>query len=274
MPLKNDRSLSDTEIATIAAWVDAGAPLGDPADYTPSASEVVGFADIRADLTLQLDQPYVPAADALDDYRCFAFPLDLDAPQFITGYDFVPDVLEMAHHGILYLVESEMAAEIQARDGVDGQPGWTCYGTTGLSESGSIVATWTPGTFGISYPAGTGYLIEPGQYIVLQMHYNLWTTRQPDQSRVSLQLAGADAGLAELWTIPLNAPVEIPCPAGVEGPQCQRENAIERIADLYGETLSGLPDRRLQRCRQSLEDYADNTGEKRPRLLRLSLAFL
>ena len=32
---KNDRSLSDAEIATIARWVDAGALQGDPADMPP-----------------------------------------------------------------------------------------------------------------------------------------------------------------------------------------------------------------------------------------------
>ena len=32
---KDDRSLSDEEIATIATWVDAGAPLGNPADMPP-----------------------------------------------------------------------------------------------------------------------------------------------------------------------------------------------------------------------------------------------
>ena len=261
LPLKNDRRLSDEEIAIIAAWADDGAPLGDPHDYVPSATDGFGFAEIRADLTLQLDEAYTPAADVLDDYRCFAFPLEIDAPQFITGYEFIPDVAAMAHHAILYLVDQEMKAEASARDGADGQPGWTCFGTSGLSQSGEIVATWTPGTFAIAYPAGTGYLIEPGQIIVLQMHYNLWTTRQPDQTRVQLQLAGENADLAELWTIPLNAPVEIPCPTGVEGPQCERENAIKRIAELYGEELSELPDRRLRRCRQTLDDYAGNSGE-------------
>ena len=261
LPLKRDRSLSDTEIATIAAWVDAGAALGDSHDYTPAATDGVAFEEIRADLTLQLAEPYAPAEDVFDDYRCFAFPLSIGEPQFVTGYEFVPDILEMAHHAILYLADAEMAAEVQARDGVDGQPGWSCYGTTGLSESGSIIATWTPGAFGVAFPDGAGFLIEAGQIIVLQMHYNLWTTRQPDQTHVNLQLAGAEAGLAELWTIPLNAPVEIPCPAGVEGPQCERENAIQRIAELYGEELSRLPDRRLTRCRQSLDDYAGNSGE-------------
>lgn len=261
LPLKNDRSLSDEEIAIIAAWADDGASLGDPHDYAPSPTDGFDFVEIRADLVLQLDEAYAPSEDVLDDYRCFAFPLDIEAPQFITGYEFVPDVVEMAHHGIVYLLDAEVQAEIEARDYADGRPGWSCYGGTGLSKSGSIIATWTPGTFGVRFPSGAGYRIVPGQFIVLQLHYNLWTARRPDQTRVLLEIEDTDAELKELWTIPLNAPVEIPCPSGVEGPQCERENAIKRIAELYGEELSALPDRRLERCRQTLDDYADNRGE-------------
>lgn len=261
LPLKYDRSLSDIEIATIAAWADAGAQMGDPGDYAPAPTEGFDFVEIRADLSLQLDKAYTPAADVLDDYRCFAFSLPIDAPHFITGYEFIPDAREMAHHGILYLVESELAAEIQEREGSDGRPGWSCYGGAGLSKSGNMIATWTPGTFGVRFPSGTGYHVEPGQQLVLQMHYNLWTTRRPDLTRIQLELEAGDAELAELTTIPLTAPVEIPCPGGVEGPQCERDTAISRIAELYGEGLAELPDRRLRSCRQSLDDYADNTGE-------------
>ena len=34
---KNDRSLTDAQITTIAKWVDGGAPLGDPKDLPPAA---------------------------------------------------------------------------------------------------------------------------------------------------------------------------------------------------------------------------------------------
>lgn len=261
LPLKHDRSLSDEDIAIIIAWVDAGAELGDPAAYVPAATEGFDFTEVRADAILQLEEPYAPTEEALDDYRCFAFTGAIEAPQFITGYEFLPGVLAMAHHAILYLVDGALADEIAERDGADGRPGWSCYGTTGLSESGSIIATWTPGAFGITFPSGTGYLVEPNQIMVLQMHYNLWTTRQPDRTRVNLQLESGAADLDELWTIPLNAPVEIPCPSGVSGPQCERETALDRIGELYGEALRELPDRRLRRCRQTLEDYAENTGE-------------
>jgi len=261
LPLHNDRSLSDEEIAIIADWADDGAPLGDPHDYAPAATDGIAPVEIRADLVLQLDEAYLPAVNALDDYRCFAFELDIDAPQFITGYEFIADVWEMSHHAILYLLESALETEIAARDNADGRPGWSCYGGTGLSDSGDMLATWTPGTFGVLYPARTGFKIEPGQIFVLQMHYNLWTTRQPDRTRIHLQLEPGESELAELMTLPLTAPVEIPCPSGVEGPQCERENAIKRIADLYGDELSKLPDKRLKRCRQTLDDYAENTGE-------------
>ena len=33
---KNDRSLTDQEIDTIARWVDGGAPMGDPKDMPPA----------------------------------------------------------------------------------------------------------------------------------------------------------------------------------------------------------------------------------------------
>ncbi len=260
-PLKYNRSLSDLEIATLAAWVDAGAALGDPAEYAPAPTDVIGLPDIRADLTLQLETPYSPAEEVLDDYRCFAFPLDIAAPQFITGYAFLPGVMEMAHHAILFLVDSAMAGAVAALDGADGAPGWTCYGSSGLPQSGDIIAAWAPGSYGIQFPAGTGYRIEPGQIVVMQMHYNLWTTRQPDQTQVRLQLEPGGAALDELVTIPLSAPVEIPCPSGVDGPQCEREAALDRIAALYGEEMRGGPDRRLRHCRQTLAEYADNTGE-------------
>jgi len=261
LPLKNDRSLSVEEIAIIAAWADAGAALGDPDDFVPSATDGFDFIEIRADLTLQLDEPYEPDADILDDYRCFAFELNIDAPQFVTGFDFIPDVAEMAHHNIAYLFDEEADRAIQRLNYADGRPGWPCYGGPGLSTEGEWIGGWAPGASPVIAPDGAGFLIRPGQQLVVEMHYNLWTSRQPDQSRVILQLESAENDFAELMILPLAAPVEIPCPAGVEGPQCQREAAIERVAELYGEDARHTPDYLLRECGQSPAEYAENSGE-------------
>ena len=260
IPLKNDRSLSDEEIATIVAWAEGGAQLGDEESYEPPAA-TFAFPDVRADLTLQLAEPYIPDAEALDDYRCFAFPLEIESPQFITAYEFIPDVAKMAHHNIIYLFDEAASREIQRRDYADGRPGWSCYGGPGISTGGEGIGGWAPGASPVLFPQGAGFLIRPGQQIVVEMHYNLWTTREPDRSQVILQLESAESEYAELLELPLVAPVEIPCPAGVTGPQCEREAAIERVAELYGEDARYTPDYLLRECDQSLADYAENSGE-------------
>ncbi len=261
VPLQHDRSLTDEEIAIIAAWADAGAPLGDPQAYSPAASDGFEWVEVRADLVLQLDEAYRPADDALDDYRCFAFPLDIDAPQYISGYEFIPDVAEMAHHSLFSIYDEGAKGAIERRNHADGQPGWTCYGGAGLGRAGEGIGGWAPGASPVLFPSGAGFLIRPGQQIVLQIHYNLWTTRQPDRSRLHLQLEPAETELAQLMELPLVAPVEIPCPPGQAGTQCERETALERVAELYGRAARRAPDRLLRECKQSLTDYAENSGE-------------
>ena len=260
IPLKDDRSLSDEEIATIAAWAENGAPAGDPTDYRPAAT---GFAipEIRPDLVLQLDEAYTPPPDLLDDYRCFAMPLDIAAPQFITGFAFLPDVIEMAHHAIFYLADDRHASAIERKDYADGRPGWSCYGGAGLGRGVEGLGGWAPGTLPVIVPHGTGYLIKPGQQLVLQVHYNLSAARAADSSQIVLQLESAESDLTRLYEYGLTAPVEIPCPHDVDGEQCDRESALRRVDELYGRDSRYFPDWLLRSCGQMLDDYSDNTGE-------------
>ncbi len=261
LPLMHDRSLSDEDIALIAAWVEAGAPLGDSAEYAPAATDVFAFEEIRADLVLGLDEEYMPADDLLDDYRCFAFPLELDEARFVTGFEFRPDVAEMAHHAIFYLVDEDSAGAIARRDREDGRPGWSCYGGTGLRTPSDSLGGWAPGGSPMRFPAGTGFRIGPGQQIILQLHYNLYSARVADRSQVILELAPAGSELEELIYISLLAPVEIPCPSGIDGAQCERTSALKRVADLYGSGHRYFPDWILRQCGQILADYAENSGE-------------
>jgi hypothetical protein len=60
---KGDPSLSHAEIAAIAAWADAGAPLGNPADMPPprAASTGTGWTIGQPDLVLTSKEVTVPA---------------------------------------------------------------------------------------------------------------------------------------------------------------------------------------------------------------------
>ena len=55
---KDDWSLSDAEIATIAAWTDNGAPRGNPADMEPTFTStfVASFSSLKAICVPQCEQ--------------------------------------------------------------------------------------------------------------------------------------------------------------------------------------------------------------------------
>ncbi len=59
---KNDMSLTDEEVATLAAWVDNGAPEGDPADMPPQrVFDDSGDWTIRPDLVVKSEELFVEA---------------------------------------------------------------------------------------------------------------------------------------------------------------------------------------------------------------------
>lgn len=89
-----------------------------------------------------------------------------------------------------------------------------------------VVGAWAPGTMGILHPEGTGTRVEAGNLFVMQVHYNLYAGALPDQTSVILQLADPAEDTTALELFPMMAPVEIPCPVGVDSPDCTRTSAI------------------------------------------------
>ena len=190
LPLQHDRSLTDYELAVIQTWIGANAPEGDPASYVePSAT--YALTDVRADQIIQLDEGYMPEEGVDDDYRCFLFEPNITEASYLVGYEFIPDVAEMVHHGILYKVSRAGKSQAERRDGEDGRAGWSCYTGTGISGSDEFLGTWTPGTLPLTFPEGTGYWVEPSDIFILQIHYNLLSVREPDRTAVALQYAPA-----------------------------------------------------------------------------------
>ena len=83
-----------------------------------------------------------------------------------------------------------------------------------------------PGHTTNALPAGTGVLLHKGAKVVMQVHYNLIAASGPDRSQRGLRLRPASTRLTALETHLVAAPVELPCPDGVGGPTCSRQQAI------------------------------------------------
>ena len=209
----NDFSLSEEDKALLIDWIDDGMPEGDPAD----AVELEAVEPFPVDLSLSLPEPYTPI-ESPDDYRCQLIEWPLDETAWITGMRIEPDQQDLVHHTIVFAVGADQAEEFWAMDAAEEGPGYSCFGgprassaespLEGLSTEellemisnageGDItlsgqrwLGAWVPGVDTSPLPEGTGLRMEPGDLLIVQMHYNS-TSVDPaaDQSAVSFQLA-------------------------------------------------------------------------------------
>jgi hypothetical protein len=182
--------LDDEEIATIAAWVEAGTPEGVPRDdlKVPVASAAGQGFDDGSEIMAVATPDYVPQPDGsdiaqYDDYRCFLIDGAVDTERFVTGFEIIPGNEAMVHHMLLMIVDPDQVA-VDGKTNMDlmramdeaspDRLGWPCYSQAGddvLVES--VLVTWAPGMGAVPYPENSGIRLPAGRVLVAQMHYNL-----------------------------------------------------------------------------------------------------
>src|SRR5262249_35891411 len=180
------RNLSDAQIATFTRWIDAGAPVGTPADYKPPDITQTGLS--RVDMTMPMPVVYTPKITP-DEYRCFLLDWPATTTKYVTGFRAQPGNPAIGHHVIAFLAPPDQGAQYDQLDAADPDPGNTCCGGPGGQGFGGWVGAWAPGSSGGDYPLGTGLKIEPGSKIILQVHYNmLGSPPVPDQTAVQVKV--------------------------------------------------------------------------------------
>jgi polyisoprenoid-binding protein YceI len=245
VPLAHNKSLDQKTIDLIARWAKAGGKLDVPASTPITAAADVLALRPRPDLVLQMPAPYLGSLDNPNDYRCFVLDPHFTQPTYITGYSFTADQVTEIHHSQIFHVGADRAADNQALSGQDGKPGWQCYGgpevgrvdnLPGFTGEPGLIAGWAPGQDPVVYPDHSGVLMQPGDVLVLQVHYHYDQTPVPDQSSLSLQIEPGTAPVHRIDIINPLAPVEIPCMPGDVAPLCNRRAALANAFHQYGGT--------------------------------------
>ena len=189
-----DPSLTNDQITTLVRWAGRRGPRGDTARTgapLPSVAPKLSRVDVR----IPMRQSYTPQRRAGgDDYRCFVLPWVPDRATHLTGFNLRPGERKQVHHIIVYLATAANASTVEAWERRDSRPGYGCYGgpsATGQQSFGfQFLSGWVPGSFGTDFARGTGIRISPGSRLVMQVHYNLESTKtvKPDRSVVELKL--------------------------------------------------------------------------------------
>ena len=164
---KNDRSLTDAEIATLARWADAGAPMGDakdlpPASAAPATPEGWEFAKLygKPDLILK-SPPYTLAARTQDKWFRPVTDTGITEARWVRAIEIRPASTtgrKIVHHVLTTLEQQEM-------------------GITNLAESAhnmqmtaGLFMEWAVGKTGELFNPDAGKLILPGSKIHWEIH--------------------------------------------------------------------------------------------------------
>jgi hypothetical protein len=272
---REKRRLTTDELDTLSRWAEAGAPAGNAADRHSKPSFDAGLSGPGRTVTLAPKKAYTPhaAGGAIDDYHCFVLDPKLSTDAFVTAALIKPQRTGIVHHVILYEAAGVQATDATRMNAASGGKGWQCFGGPGLpfdlSSSTSVsrlgqppwIAAWVPGHTTNALPNGTGVLLHKGSKIVMQVHYNLIEAAGPDRSQAKLKLRPATTPLTRLETQLFAAPVELPCPDGVTGPQCNRQKTLQDEVNKYGAASAFIPTGLLQLCGKTLADYPQSVGD-------------
>jgi hypothetical protein len=165
---KNDRSLSDEQLATILAWAAAGAPKGDPNDMPapkvwPDASKWVLAEKYGApDLVIKSPDYTVPAAGQDAWWRPLV-PTGLTEPRWVRAIEIRPATVKgrkVTHHALAYLrqQQDDIPKELVSND-------------PNVAGDG-LFMEWAVGKPGDEMRPDSGRLMLPDSKILFEMHYH------------------------------------------------------------------------------------------------------
>jgi hypothetical protein len=230
----------DAKAAPTKAPSTQEAPATGTTTTAPVKSKPLRAGERR--VSVRMPSAYTPSAPTgvgTDDYRCFLLDPKVATDSFITGFDVRPGNPDVVHHVILFRVPPDMVGEAEDKDAETPGEGWTCFGTSGLANDGSIddapwLGAWAPGGSERIYGKGLGEDFAAGSRVIMQVHYNLLAGSAPDTSAAELRLT-SDPATQVLETQLLPAPVELPCRPGHGGDLCDRDKALADVRARFGD---------------------------------------
>ncbi|OFW29206.1 MAG: hypothetical protein A3H97_07310 [Acidobacteria bacterium RIFCSPLOWO2_02_FULL_65_29] len=189
LKMRNDRSLSEQQIQTIAAWVDAGAPRGNLADMPAAPKFAEGWTygrepDYVIEMPTEIQIPAEGELSVLNFYMKVPFETD----RFAQVVELRPGNRSVVHHASIYFTDLPEGATLD-KDGrmilPEGRRNAGRSGEVGLPGSSKLLS-FVPGRGVDQHREDIGKRIPAGKYINWQLHYNPTGKPEKDRSRLGI----------------------------------------------------------------------------------------
>ena len=179
--------LTDGEIDTLARWVKAGMPEGDPAKAPAppefSSEWVLG----PPDMIIKMKEGFEVPAGGPDIYRSFVIPLELEEDKWLTAIEVRPSARSVLHHALFNV---DPRRRFRRREGRDGMPGFASRdGGSGQGMSTSGLGGWAVGGQPRHLPMGLARKLPAGSDLVLDSHFHPSGKKEIEQTTLGLYFA-------------------------------------------------------------------------------------
>jgi mono/diheme cytochrome c family protein len=167
----NDRRMSQKEIDTIVAWVDAGAKEGNPKDLPPMPKFPSGWQIGEPDVIFQMPEAFTVPAEGAIPYQYFRVPTNFKEDRYIHAMEARAGNLSVVHHVVIYVRE----------------PGYKPAKKLDLGEG--LLGALSPGQTPFIAQPGSAKLIKAGSELIFQLHYTPNGKEAKDRSYIGLIFA-------------------------------------------------------------------------------------
>ncbi len=188
----NDPSLSDEQIAALAAWADANAPAGNPAEAPAKRKWSWRWTMAEPALVVTMTEGVKIPADGEVDYTYEIVPTNFKEGRWVQGSEILPGMPENVHHAVVYVrppgsswlrhapvgkpfTAGMMTSENDRRDAM-----WT---------DSDILLVYAPGSTPDDWAEGMAKYVPAGSDLVFQMHYTTNGKAGTDVTRIGLRFA-------------------------------------------------------------------------------------
>jgi len=188
----NDPSLREEQIALLAAWAEAKAPAGNPADAPPARKWADRWTIPAPDMEIKMAEPVNIPAEGEVGYTYEILPTHFKEGRWVQASEILPGLPEHVHHAVVYVRPPDSP---WLRHAPAGKP-FTAETLSSPEDKkdamwtdSDVLLVYAPGSTPDNWPRGMAKFIPAGSDLVFQVHYTTNGKPGKDLTRIGLIFA-------------------------------------------------------------------------------------